>query len=67
MALVYFALGDTARALDWLERAYDDHHWWMPNANAHPLWNGLRPHPRFQDLMRRLGAPARGGSPDSGS
>jgi serine/threonine-protein kinase len=57
VALLYYALGDTTAALDWLERAVDDYHWWMPNSNYHPLWRGLHEHPRFRDMMRRIGAP----------
>jgi adenylate cyclase len=57
IALLYYALGDTNTALDWLERAVDDYHWWMPNSNYHPLWRGLHEHPRFRQMMRTIGAP----------
>jgi adenylate cyclase len=57
IALLYFALGDTATALDWLERAVADYHWWMPNSNYHPIWRGLHEHPRFRAMMRTIGAP----------
>jgi TolB-like protein/Tfp pilus assembly protein PilF len=57
IALIYYALGDTTQALDWLERAVDEYHWWMPNTNGHVLWRGLWANPRFQALMRKLGAP----------
>jgi hypothetical protein len=40
-----------------LERAVEDYHWWMPNSNYHPLWRGLHEHPRFRDMMRKIGAP----------
>jgi TolB-like protein/DNA-binding SARP family transcriptional activator len=57
VALLHYALGDTTAALDWLERAVEDYHWWMPNSNYHPLWRGLHEHPRFRDMMRKIGAP----------
>jgi TolB-like protein/DNA-binding SARP family transcriptional activator len=57
MALLHYALGDTTQALDWLERAVEDYHWWMPNSNYHPLWRGLHEHPRFRAMMRTIGAP----------
>ena len=57
IALLHYALGDTTAALDWLERAVEDYHWWMPNSNYHPLWRGLHEHPRFRDMMRKIGAP----------
>ncbi len=57
IALLNYALGDTTAALDWLERAVEDYHWWMPNSNYHPLWQGLHEHPRFRAMMRTIGAP----------
>ncbi|HEY0671710.1 MAG TPA: BTAD domain-containing putative transcriptional regulator [Longimicrobiales bacterium] len=57
IALLHYALGDTTAALDWLERAVEDYHWWMPNSNYHPLWQGLHDHPRFRAMMRTIGAP----------
>ena len=57
IALLYLSLGDTTKALDWLEKAVEDYHWWMPNANSHPMWNGLHENPRFQALMKKIGAP----------
>ena len=57
IALLTLALGDTAGALTWLERAVDDYHWWMPNSNYHPLWRGLWEQPRFKAMMRTIGAP----------
>ena len=57
IALLHYSLGDTTAALDWLERAVEDYHWWMPNSNYHPLWRGLHEHPRYREMMRRIGAP----------
>ncbi len=57
VALLNYALGDTAKALEWLEQAVADYHWWMPNSNYHPLWRGLHEHPRFRAMMRTIGAP----------
>ena len=57
VALLHYALGDTTAALDWLEQAVEDYHWWMPNSNYHPLWRGLHEHSRFRDMMRKIGAP----------
>lgn len=57
IALLNYAIGDTEAALDWLEQAVADYHWWMPNSNYHPLWRGLHEHPRFRAMMRTIGAP----------
>lgn len=66
IALVNLGLGHRDAALDWLERAVEDYHWWLPNANAHPIWADLQPEPRFQTLMRTLGAPAPATAPPPG-
>ena len=56
-ALLYHALGDNDTAIKLLQEAVDEYHWWMPNANAHPIWAGLQSDPRFKALMKQLGAP----------
>ena len=52
--LVHLGLGDHDRALEYLERAYDEHSWqllWL----SHPLYEPLRPTPRFRTLLARVG------------
>jgi hypothetical protein len=49
--------GDTARALDWLERACDDRDPNMPYISCEPLFDPLRSEPRFQALLRKMGLP----------
>jgi TolB-like protein/Tfp pilus assembly protein PilF len=52
---IYIALGETDLALEWLEKAYEER---TPRLSGE-LWDrpfdALRPDPRFQDLMRRIG------------
>jgi hypothetical protein len=51
-------LGDNAQALDWLERAYEEHDLNMVFLNAFPELDRLRTNPRFQTLVRRVGIPS---------
>jgi tetratricopeptide (TPR) repeat protein len=54
-ALIYLGLGDHERALASLERAYHERSWqllWLP---SWPLFDPLRPAPRFRALIERLG------------
>jgi serine/threonine-protein kinase len=56
-ALVHAALGDRAEALDWLERAYDEHDFSMPRIGIAPWYESLRSEARLQALLTRLGLP----------
>jgi serine/threonine protein kinase/tetratricopeptide (TPR) repeat protein len=54
----YFAMaGDGERALDWLERAYDERVPLLILTSAEPEWDILRSEPRFQELLRNIGLP----------
>jgi tetratricopeptide (TPR) repeat protein len=50
----YLEAGDSDRALEWLERAFEDHHPSLPSIAAYLLWDPVRSDPRFQDLLSRL-------------
>jgi hypothetical protein len=56
-ALVYVGLGDRDRAIEWLQRAYEDRVRFMPYLRSEPEFDSLRADPRFQDLVRRVGLP----------
>jgi hypothetical protein len=49
--------GDTARALDWLEKTYEARDPNIPYIGAVPLFDPLRTEPRFQALLRKMGLP----------
>jgi uncharacterized glyoxalase superfamily protein PhnB len=53
--MVYTALGDEERALDWLEKAYQARDNRMIDLKVDPEWDSLRSDARFNDLLRRLG------------
>jgi serine/threonine-protein kinase len=54
-AIVYAALGDHARALEWLEKAYAEHDFAITQIAVAPWYQPLRGEPRFQQLVTRLG------------
>ena len=55
IALLQLGLGDREAALASLERAYDEHHWWLPWINQSPPFDTLRSDPRFLRLLEKLG------------
>ena len=57
LAAVHLGLGDAVAAMRWLEKAFEDRDVWLTEAAVEPRWDGLRAHPGFQDLIRRIGFP----------
>jgi serine/threonine-protein kinase len=53
-ALVYNGLGESDKALDYLEKAFAEKNLLMVFLKVDPKWNNLRNEPRFADLMRRM-------------
>jgi TolB-like protein/DNA-binding winged helix-turn-helix (wHTH) protein len=47
--------GDRALALDWLEKSYQHHDYWMLFINVDPEYDAIRSDPRFQAIIHRLG------------
>jgi TolB-like protein/predicted Ser/Thr protein kinase len=56
LAVIYLQAGDQDRALEWLERCYEEHDPNMPSIGV-PEFDALRTDPRFQDLLRRMNLP----------
>jgi hypothetical protein len=56
IAIKYICAGDKARAIDWLEKAYEDRDPNLPYLGK-PVWDTARDDPRFQDLLRRMNLP----------
>jgi len=54
-AIVHLALGEREAALQWLERAYDEHDWALIVLAVEPRLDPLRYEPRFQRLLRKVG------------
>src|SRR2546425_1968915 len=55
----YAGLGDKEEAYAWLERSYKERKPKMVWLNVDPLLDPLRSDPRFHDLVRRMGLPAK--------
>lgn len=55
VATIYAGLGDEDAAFEWLEKAYERRDDWMITLATEPHFDRLRPDPRFQDLLRRVG------------
>jgi TolB-like protein/Flp pilus assembly protein TadD len=59
IALIYVGLGDNDRAMIWLNKAYQAR--FNPSILMRPVFDPLRPDPRFQDLLHRIGLPIKPG------
>jgi serine/threonine protein kinase/TolB-like protein/Flp pilus assembly protein TadD len=59
IALVHTGLGDTSAAIDWLERAYQEHDFAMVFLDVAPWFSSLRGDQRFDQLLRRMQLPER--------
>src|SRR5438445_120292 len=55
LAVVHLALGQNEAALQWLQKAYDEHDWAMVVLAVEPRLDPLRSDPRFQELLRKVG------------
>jgi TolB-like protein/DNA-binding winged helix-turn-helix (wHTH) protein/Tfp pilus assembly protein PilF len=57
IASIYEALGDKEKALDWLDKAYQDRSNALVFLKVDPELDTLRSHPRFKELQRKLNLP----------
>jgi eukaryotic-like serine/threonine-protein kinase len=54
---IHIGLGENERAVECLERAYEEHSHWLIYLHIDPSMDGLRDNPRFQKLSRQIGLP----------
>jgi DNA-binding winged helix-turn-helix (wHTH) protein/TolB-like protein/tetratricopeptide (TPR) repeat protein len=57
VASCYSAAGEKEKALDWLEKAYQEHSSGMVALNAELMFDNIRSESRFLELVRRVGLP----------
>jgi len=55
---IHIGLGENDRAMQYLEKSYEEHSHWLIYLHIDPSMDGLRDDLRFQDLLRRVGLPA---------
>ena len=55
IALNYAAAGVDGDALDWLERAVQEHSTWLPELKVDATWDSLRSQPRFIAVLKKVG------------
>jgi len=53
-SVIHAGLGDKAKALESLEKAFETHDVWMIWVNRDPRFDLLRTEPRFQNFLRRM-------------
>jgi TolB-like protein/Tfp pilus assembly protein PilF len=57
VSAIYTGMGDRDRAMQWLQKAYDERTEYMIFLNVEPMADPLRSDPRFQALLRKVGLP----------
>ncbi|HXT74494.1 MAG TPA: protein kinase [Candidatus Angelobacter sp.] len=55
---IHIGLGENERALEYLEKSWEDHSHWLIYLHLDPSMDALRSNPAFEDLLRRVGLPA---------
>jgi serine/threonine-protein kinase len=58
LATLHIALGNQDEALDWMDRAFTERRGWMAYLDVHPIVDPVRGHPRFGELIAKLGLPS---------
>ena len=54
IAGVYSVLGEKEKAIDWLERAYDERSGYLAGIDCDFVYENLRTEPRYQALLEKL-------------
>jgi serine/threonine protein kinase/Tfp pilus assembly protein PilF len=54
---IHVGLGESDRAMECLEKSYEEHSYWLIYLHMDPGLDALGSNPRFQDLLQRVGLP----------
>lgn len=57
LARIHLGLGEPEKALDCLERGYAERSYWMVFLKVDPVYDPIRSHPRFVQLLCEMGFP----------
>ncbi len=52
---IHIGLGENDRAIEYLEKSYEEHSHWLIYLHLDPSMDGLQDNPLLQDLLRRVG------------
>ena len=55
IATVYVGLGNAEKAFEWLEKGYSEHNTQLSYLKIDPVWQSLRPNPRYAALLKKIG------------
>jgi eukaryotic-like serine/threonine-protein kinase len=55
---IQIGFGENDRAMEYLERCYEEHSHWLLYMHLDPSMDGLRENPSFRSLLQRVGLPA---------
>jgi TolB-like protein/Tfp pilus assembly protein PilF len=58
IARIHLGLGEFEAALDWLEKGFEERSYWMVFLKNDPIYDPIRSHPRFRELLRLTGLAA---------
>jgi tetratricopeptide (TPR) repeat protein len=57
IAIIHLGLGETDRAFEYLEKAFEERESWLVLTCRTPFYDAVASNPRYIDLMRRIGLP----------
>jgi TolB-like protein len=57
VAVLYGRAGETTRAFEWLDRAFESRSWSLLHVTMEPAFDALRDDPRYRQLLQRIGIP----------
>ncbi len=60
IALLYLGLRDSERAIEWLNKAFEERFIWLVYLNVDPVFESLRGHAAFEHLITRMQFPGMG-------
>jgi serine/threonine-protein kinase len=63
-ATIHVRLGEQEKALDWLEKGFDERTMYLSLLKVRPAWDTLHSNPRYVELLRRMGLDTDGESRD---
>jgi len=52
-----FSVGQRDEAFAKLEKAYQEHDWFLMRLRVDPMMDSLRDNPRFKEMLKRLNLP----------